>query len=174
MLKFKGREIIYSFKYGGFVKKSEIIILYVISGSLFALSAILFIGLICLNNNSIWDNNIIASFIFVLVTACGLVTCCIFFLILKIKRNKVEKEMIKWLSDELLVERTVYPWIFSETAGGPKTKAKLFRFGIKFSVNDKKYSKISNKYDGFVRQFKEKPMVILYSPKYDQVMVIKN
>lgn len=86
--------------------------------------------------------------------------------------DKHDMGIAEWLIDENLFETTVEPWEFSSTRGGPFKKT--YRFGIDFVMNDNSYRMISSHYDSFYKAIKGKTIIILYSPKHDQVMVLEN
>ena len=74
------------------------------------------------------------------------------------------------LEDPDLVERTVKPFVTStETA----RLATIYRISIRFRIGSKKYLKVQEGYTHLYRAFKDREMEILYSPKYDRVLVLQ-
>ncbi|MDE5721976.1 MAG: hypothetical protein K2I30_04455 [Clostridia bacterium] len=87
------------------------------------------------------------------------------------KTNKHDKEILVWLTDDGLFETTAIPWEFSSTLIGFAT---YYRFGVDFSNKDISCRKISLGYDAFYKQIKDTKINILYSPKYNEVMILKD
>ena len=164
MISHNGKEIIYTFKYGEYLSKKQKYLLIISSGTLIFLGILLFIIL------AIYDEMDTALISLILMCSLGLISS-----ITTIKlchTGKHDKDIAEWLTDKNLFETTVEPWEFSSTSGG--VFKNRYRFGIDFVMNDNPYRMISAHYDNFYKFIKGKSITILYSPEYDQVMVLEN
>ena len=162
MIQFKGSDIIYSFRYGGVISHRFLVLLYAIFG-------ILFVGLL---------SGFIATFIeYAVLNTDGVVMLCLaiafaiffsIFLIYDVWYRHIEKKYLLWLTDENLIEDVVVPFEYSMQDHGRK----VYRFGVKFNIGDKQITRISKNFDGFYALHTQE-MHIIYSPKFDEIMVLK-
>lgn len=167
MVKYKGKEIIYSLRYGGFMPAKARVI---ISIPFIALFFILLILTICLNidrGGFLTDSDTIAFFVFMFVSLLIL----LIFPILHLRKTKIEKKYKLWLADENLVEAYAKPFITSENYS---RGSKYHRFGIKFNYNSEKIVRYSNHYDNVILLYRDKCMRLVYSPRYDEVLIVEN
>lgn len=162
MVKYNDKEIVYTFKYGGYVIKKVKLILFIIPISLIVVGLIIFTVLFINKENGAWES--------LILSVIGLIFFCI-FLILILKEKRQDKKILCWLKDENLYETKAIPWEFSNKVIGFAT---YHRMGIDFINNEKLNRKISLGYDAFYKNVKDKEITILYSPKYDQVMILKD
>ena len=102
--------------------------------------------------------------IFIPVTI--LIVTAIVFIIQKRRKHIVAH----WLTDEDLIVRHVVPYIVSEIGFRVTDPVKI---GLKFTYQDRKFTKTSEKHCACFRNLIEKEVQILYSPKFDQVMILK-
>ena len=165
MVSHNGKKIIYTFKYGRSLKKptKKEIIAITVGCIIFILIGIIGFIVMLLNN----DEDAWSGFIFIAI-GLGLLLTMIIFLAVE---NRKEREINKWLSDKDLFESKGYPWEFSSDYG-------LFRqscsFGIDFKRDGKSYRKISRRQDRFFKSVEGTKLTVLYSPEYDQVMVLES
>lgn len=102
--------------------------------------------------------------IFIPVTI--LIVTAIVFIIQKRRKHIVAH----WLTDEDLIVRHVVPYIVSEIGFRVTDPVKI---GLKFTYQDRKLTKTSEKHRAGFRNLVGKEVQILYSPKFDQVMILK-
>ncbi|MDE6104965.1 MAG: hypothetical protein K2G38_04720 [Clostridia bacterium] len=88
-----------------------------------------------------------------------------------VKITKHDKVISVWLEDENLFETTAIPWEFSSQFIGFGVH---YRFGVDFKKDGTSYRKISSGYDAFYKRIKGTQVNILYSPKYDEVMILED
>ena len=119
----------------------------------------------------------------------GFMLLPIIFLFLILRNEKIRKEIKLWLQDAvelgafceiLLSDHTDTP-LLDAIFSLPPSKAKI---RVKFKYNGKHYSKDSgyknkngefkNDYQAVWVKYADKSINILYSPKYDEVIVLKN
>ena len=162
MVSYDGKTIIYTFKYGGYLSKKVKLVLIVIPIFLILLGAIIFTVLILNNEKGAWGSLIL----FFIGVVFFITIICLF---LKIKRH--DKEILTWLNDGNLFETKTIPWEFSNKLIGFGV---YYRFGVDINMNGNNYRKVSLGYDAFYKSVKDLSIVVLYSPKYDQVMILKD
>lgn len=162
MVSYRNKNIIYTFKYGGYISKNVKITLIIIPSILMLLSLIIFIIMMLNNEEGAWAS-LILFFIGLIVLIP--ILCSLF----KISRN--DKEILTWLNDENLIEANAMPWEYSRKSIGLGI---YYRFGVEFNLNGDAYKAISSGYDAFYKHIKDIPIHILYSPKYEQVMILKD
>ena len=114
------------------------------------------------NNEDAWS-----GFIFIAI-GLGILLSMIIFL--KVE-NRKEREINKWLADKDLFESKGYPWEFSSDYD---LIAPICSFGIDFKRDGKSYRKISKRRDRFFKSVEGTKLTVLYSPEYDQVMVLES
>lgn len=102
--------------------------------------------------------------IFIPVTI--LIVTAIVFIIQKRRKHIVAH----WLTDEGMLVRHAVPFIVSEIGFRVTDPVKI---GLKFTYQDRKFTKTSEKHCACFRNLIEKEIQILYSPKFDQVMILK-
>jgi hypothetical protein len=167
MLKYEDKFIVADFDYGhyNFTPKLLLLTWSILSVS-FLICIVPFLYYITMPNP--FSNTIFrGSIFFILLIIIGF----IYLPICTFKDKQLDRLIALALSDPDLVKRTVEPWVFSTTAGNPR-EGNRYRMGINFRVNSKKHMKIEKKYSTLYRRFENKEMEILYSPKYDQVLVL--
>lgn len=160
MVNYKDRKIIYTFKYGGYISQRIKTVLLIIPIFIILLGVVVSTVLFIDKENGAWES--------LFLPVLGLIFLCI-FIFLFIKEKKHDKEILNWLNDENLYETESTPWEFSNRQIGFST---YYRFGVDFNLMDSSYRKISTCYDAFYRKCKNEIIQVLYSPKYDQVMIL--
>ena len=164
MIQYKGRNIIYSFRYSGLIARKFLAFLYLTFG-------VVWLALLCgLVAMCIRDGGLNEESIAVLCLMLGFFVVGAFFLSLDLYFRHIERKYMLWLTDEGLEERSVIPFEYSMRKQGNR---KTYRFGVTFSVNGNEITKYNKNYDGFFA-LHSKGMQILYSPKFDEVMVLDN
>lgn len=96
---------------------------------------------------------------------------------IKLKNNSIKKKIIKWLEDA--VELKAYCRKIDENRLGIQPKA--VKIQVKFKYNNKKYSRESTArifggqpgYLSVYKKYADRIIEILYSPKYDEVLILK-
>ena len=134
MVTYKGKKIIYSLHYSGFMPKKIKIIICV---PFIALFAALLTLTICLNidhGGFLSDTDTIAVFVMTIISLLGL---------------------------------SLFPINYMKGT-------KYFKFGVKFECEGKLVVKFSNHYDRMITLYSDKPMKLLYSPRYDEVLVVED
>ena len=86
------------------------------------------------------------------------------------KPKKRTAKIELWLADRELIERKVIPFIVSEKSDFLYRSVKI---SVKFTYKNRKLTKTSEKCRPCFRLIAHKEVSILYSPTYDQVMVLK-
>ncbi|HIY45116.1 MAG TPA: hypothetical protein H9731_01215 [Candidatus Borkfalkia excrementipullorum] len=163
MVRYKGKEIIYSFRYSGLMSRKFLAFLYLTFG-------VVWMALLCgLVAMCIRDGGLNADSTAVLCLMLGFFVIGAFFLAIDLYYRSIEKKYMLWLTDEGLEERSVIPFEYSMRKQGNR---KTYRFGVTFSVNGNEITKYNKNYDGFYVLHSE-GMQILYSPKFDEVMVLE-
>lgn len=153
------------------------LIAYLAMTSIFCLGIIL--SVVLLSIEQVNNPAPIASFIGSVITCIiGLMIIPVVFMIFIIKNYKRRKVILLWLQDAVEIKayaKTLSTW-------GPIFEAKSTRLQVNFTFNGKKITKISQGKqlgvpDGYHRiwtEYADKEINILYSPKYDEVMILKN
>ena len=152
MVKYKEQNIIYVLKYGGYMTKRQKI-------QLFSLSIFMIIfGAVCFTILMVY-NEILAA-----------VLCLILIHDLSAAK-KHDKEISVWITDENLIKTTAISWKYDTDYSGIHRRHK---FGVEFNVKNDTIKKVSLRYDVFYKSIKDKEIEILYSPKYDEVMILES
>lgn len=108
----------------------------------------------------------------------------VFFLVYLLKNGKAWKEVRTWLEDA--VESGAYSYLYSASSSATAVafvRVNIYRIKINFKIEGKHYSYLSRDYqwgsllpDGynaFWKKYADKEVKILYSPKYEEVMILK-
>ena len=166
MVSYNGKKIIYTFKYGKSFEDAKRwqVVFIIVGSSVFILIGITAFIIMFINN----DEDAWSGFLFCSFGVAFIVVLLIWFFV----KRKREKEICKWLTDEKLFESKGYPWEFSKAGGAPFSPAG-YRFGIDFKKHGHSYRKMSLKYDRFFKKVEGTKITVLYSPEYDQVMVVE-
>lgn len=104
--------------------------------------------------------------ILILIPVTILIVTAVVLIIQKRRKHIVAH----WLTDESLIVRHAVPFIVSEIGSRVTDPVKI---GLKFTYQDRKLTKTSEKHCAGFRNLIEKEVQILYSPKFDQVMILK-
>lgn len=104
--------------------------------------------------------------ILILIPVTILIVTAVVFIIQKRRKHIVAH----WLTDEGMLVRHVVPFIVSEIGFRVTDPVKI---GLKFTYQDRKLTKTSEKHCAGFRNLIGKEIKILYSPKFDQVMILK-
>lgn len=121
-----------------------------------------------------WDSKLILTMTLVNIIFLSFLGVMIY---VKVKNDKIKKKIIMWLYDA--VELKAYCKKVDENRLGIQPKA--VKIQVKFEYNNKTYSrestaKIFGGQQGYLSIYKKyvnKKIRILYSPKYDEVMILK-
>lgn len=164
MVKYKEQNIIYVLKYGGYMTKRQKI-------QLFSLSIFMIIfGAVCFTILMVY-NEILAA-VLCLILFLGLWLPFLFILIHDLSAaKKHDKEISVWITDENLIKTTAISWKYDTDYSGIHRRHK---FGVEFNVESDTIKKVSLRYDVFYKSIKDKEIEILYSPKYDEVMILES
>ena len=164
MLSYNGKKIIYTFKYGRSfenMKKREVIFVLAVCVSIILIGLTGIIVMLLKNNKNAWTGSIFC--------AIGIAVLLV-YLIWFLTKKKREKEIAKWLEDEELFQSKGYPWKVSSNGD---IIAPTCSFGIDFKKDGKSYRKICKIQDTFFKKVEGTKISVLYSPKYDEVMVLE-
>lgn len=167
MVTYKDKKIIYSFRYSGFMPKKVKIIICI---PFIVLFAALLILTICLNidrGGFLSDTDTIAVFILTIISLLVLSL----FPITAIRKKRIERRYRLWLTDDGLVETEAKPFVSSENF---MKGTKYYKFGVQFECGGKRVVKYSNHYDRMITLYSDKPMKLLYSPRYDEVLIVED
>ena len=104
----------------------------------------------------------------------------VIFLVVILKNEKARKNILLWLDDA--IETDAHSYLYSTTNAG-RGLNELYKIKIKFKIDGKHISCLSKDHpvDGgitmgyslFWRKYVDKGLRILYSPKYEEVMILK-
>lgn len=125
--------------------------------------------------------NIIADLFAILGIVAVLSTLFVVFLVLIIKNEKHRKEIKLWLSDA--VELTAYSKKIGERSS--YASPRIYKVQVEFKYMDKRYSYesrgkplggfgVPDGYHGVFKDYLNREVTILYSPKYEEVMILKS
>jgi len=122
-----------------------------------------------------WNIQIIITFI--LADTLSILFFALFILI-KIKNNKLKEKIIIWLEDAIEVK--AYSKKIGENRLGFQPKATKIQ--VKFKINGKSYIKDSTAkvlgswagYLGTFNKYADREINVLYSLKYDEVLIMKD
>ena len=100
------------------------------------------------------------------------------FIVVKIQKEKLSKEVKLWLEDA--IEITAYSQKVGENRPGFQPKATKIR--VSFTMGGKHYRKDSSLtplggrkgYAGCFNKYADREVNIMYSPKYDEVLILKD
>lgn len=105
----------------------------------------------------------------------------VIFLVLILRNERARKEILLWLDDA--VETDAHSYLYSTTSAG-RGLNELYKIKIKFKIDGKHISVLSKDhptggginrgYSLFWRKYIDKGLRILYSPKYEEVMILKD
>lgn len=166
------KRIISSLQYGKVLSRGEFILLWITFGLLFLcplVSAGIIVTILCGGMN--WDRDIKIVLILINIMFCIFITI-ISFLIYYYK--KLHKNVVKWLDDAIETSAVV------RRMDMVSLKYKPYQVEFSFEINGQKYNRLSAP-GGFLMglnkgliKYHNKSVKILYSPKYDQVMILKD
>lgn len=167
MVYYDEKKIIYSLRYGGFISnKAKVMILI----PFVALFVVLLTLSICLNiehGGFLEDADTISVFVFTVLSMLIL----FIFPIVQLRKNRIEKKYRLWLTDKDLLVTYAKPFI---TSVNYSRGSKFHKFGVKFSFRNEKIIRYSKHYDNIVLLYENKPMKLLYSPKFDEVLIVED
>lgn len=161
-----------SLSHGNFLGKKQFFVLYtaMITSLLLPLITIVMIAV-----QVKWDNQKIFAL------TVGNMIFLSFFAVLNfimIKNNKLRKKIIIWLEDA--IETTAYSKQMGENRLGAQPKA--VKIQLKFKIDDITYRRDSTAkvfggqkgYLGTYKKYADREISILYSKKYDEVLILKD
>lgn len=167
MVKYNEKRIIYSLHYGGFMPQKAKIIIAVPFVLLFVICLTLTICLSVDRGGFLKDDDTIAGFSMTIISLLIL----FIFPIVNIRKNNIEKKYRLWLADENLVETYSHPFISEVTYS---RGVKLHKFWVSIPLNGTRITRFSQHFDNVILLYKDKPMRLLYSPKYDEVLIVES
>ncbi len=168
MITYNNRKIVYSFEYGGYAKKKELIITCCGLGLIILTLLAICIGL-GISFEEPYKSRAVGIIVAFIVIAGVIPLLIVLFLLLKEKRNNNKIE--QWLKADVVIKMTVEPWEFVTKPGS--LFFPLYRFGVKFEINCVEHCKTSKHFDRFYKVIEGKKVDILYIPEYDQVLILK-
>lgn len=157
------KQISHTLKFGKFLSTRFFVLFFSMFGGL--LLVILGALLYCvISRQDMTTIRGLCILIFIPVTI--LIVTAVVFIIQKRRKHIVAH----WLTDEGMLVRHAVPFIVSEIGFRVTDPVKI---GLKFTYQDRKLTKTSEKHRAGFRNLIEKEVQILYSPKFDQVMILK-
>lgn len=157
------KQISHTLKFGKFLSTRFFVLFFSMFGGL--LLVILGALLYCvISRQDMTTIRGLCILIFIPVTI--LIVTAVVFIIQKRRKHIVAH----WLTDEGMLVRHAVPFIVSEIGFRVTDPVKI---GLKFTYQDRKLTKTSEKHCACFRNLIEKEIQILYSPKFDQVMILK-
>lgn len=169
MVEYNNRVVFSSLKHGGFLKRKYklIIALPFIICFTVLFTAIIIIsathdGFLLAMNNGYWG---------MFAILCVFAVAVLLIFISELRKAAIEREWKKWLTDDRLVFLETTPFLVEEHYNGA---SRYTKFGISFKYNGDTIVKYSQHFDNIYEIYKNSAMDILYSPKYDEVMVLKD
>ncbi len=160
MVKYKDQNIIYTLTYGGYATKKQKIVVLVVPNIFVILGTIIFILMLIYKEHNAWLG--------LIISLIGIIALIHIIYALN-KETKQDKEICIWINDEDLIKTTAKSWQYGSNYS---TFITSYKFGIEFNVNGNVIKKVSLNFDGFYKSIKNKEIEILYSPKYDEVMIL--
>lgn len=157
------KDIKCTFQYAQFLSKYSFFVLFTIFGISFFVTLIAF--LYCFISQQELKTTLGVAFCMTI----SIIGLTITFLTLIIQKKRTAKIEL-WLADRELIERKVIPFIISEKSDFLYRSVKI---SVKFTYKNRKLTKTSEKCRPCFRLIAHKEVSILYSPTYDQVMVLK-
>lgn len=157
------KQISHTLKFGKFLSTRFFVLFFSMFGGL--LLVILGALLYCvISRQDMTTIRGLCILIFIPVTI--LIVTAVVFIIQKRRKHIVAH----WLTDEGMLVRHAVPFIVSEIGSRVTDPVKI---GLKFTYQDRKLTKTSEKHCAGFRNLIGKEVQILYSPKFDQVMILK-
>ncbi len=160
-----------SLQYGKILSKRKFIIILICLGILFLVPLISLCVLItCFCGVMTLDNDIKLSLIFLNIVFCIFIIITIYIVLYY---KKLYKNIALWLNDAVKIKA------FVRRMDEIGLNYKPFQVEFSFEINGKEYKRLSA-YGGLIVglnkryiKYHNKTVNILYSPKYDQVMLLK-
>ena len=157
------KQISHTLKFGKFLSTRFFVLFFSMFGGL--LFVILGALLYCIISRQ--DMTTIRGLcLLILIPVTILIVTAVVFIIQKRRKHIVAH----WLTDEGMLVRHAVPFIVSEIGFRVTDPVKI---GLKFTYQDRKLTKTSEKHRAGFRNLSGKEVQILYSPKFDQVMILK-
>lgn len=157
------KSILYTFRYGKSPNNKLIVLFICLCFSLLLCCCGIYIWSLLTNENR---NNLQLG---VVIIGLQLFIVLAVLIILVLRNYLIKKDIRKWLTDSDIIERNVIPFKFSETGDAI---AGAIKIGVRFRINNHKVLLISKKYSVAFYQIIGREICILYSPKYNEVMVL--
>ena len=160
---YKGKSICYTFRYGGAVPKK------IYRG--LAVFFCAFIGVFSAISVLLLARR---QFSAAAVAAAAALFCLIpgaFFCVFDRWTWRIGRQIALWLSDEGLAEVRAVP--FEYAARYDRKGRKVYRFGVTFEAGERKITRYSEIYDTFFANHRVLPLDVLYSPRHDEVMILR-
>lgn len=167
------RNVDVSLSHGQLFNKKQFVFVY-LGMAACCLLLILPILMLCVPEME-WARQMVVAIVFADVLAVAFMSLLVY---VEIKNRKLQSKIKLWLEDA--VEIRAYSKKIGENRLGIKPKATKIQ--IRFSLNKKHYSRESTYqvfggekgYVGCFNKFADKEVNILYSLKYDEVMILKD
>lgn len=175
-------QIAATLKYGAFYggKRKRNLILYISFSLLMVVGVAISLTFLCLDFiDSSYDT---VKFVFSIIGIIfGFSFLPIILLVFLVQTERTNKEVLLWLDDA--IECGAHSYIYSTSTVNAVTDSKIYRIKINFKIDGKHYSYLSrdyqwgsflpNGYSSFWKKYIDKSMKILYSPKYEEIMILK-
>ena len=159
------KSILYTFRYGKLPNYKLIVLFICICFSLLLCCCGIYIWSLLTNENR---NNLRIGMV---IIGLQLLIVVVVLIVLALRFFLIRKNIRKWLTDSDIIERNVIPFKFSETGDA---FAGAIKIGARFRINNHKILQISKKYSVAFNQIVGREICILYSPKYNEVMVLSD
>ena len=158
-------------KYGKFVSRRDLIGLYLLLITALPIPIVTIAVIIsAVSGLMVLESEIVITMI--LINAFGLVLICIAVsLLLYHKRNS--KEIKKWIQDAVLLKATVYRLDLLSPEYSPCQVAVRF----KYNGTEREQTQRPNKFLGYhkmLAKYVGNPILIAYSPSYNQVIILRD
>lgn len=161
-----------SLSHGNFLNKKQIIALYIgLIVSLF----LPFLTIVLLITQFEWDGQMIFAMVVGDVIFLALFSILV---LLIIENNKLRKKITLWIEDA--IELKAYSKNIGENRLGIQPKA--VKIQVRFKIQDQTFTRESTAkvfggqkgYLGIYKKYSDREINILYSPKYDEVLILKD
>lgn len=158
------QSVLYTFKYGQRTPLKYIIAMLCV----FAVLLMVCCGILIWNLVSeINDIDLQIGMTFIICISAIMIILAV---VLHFRNCKINRNVEKWLADDEIIERRVIPFKFSEAGN---VLARPMKIGIRFQYNYRHLLIISKKYSLAFTKLIGKEIMILYTPKYNEVMILK-
>lgn len=160
-----------SLSHGNFLDKKQLTVLYI---GLFVSLLLPLLAIILLITQIEWDGKMIFAMVVGNIMFISFFSVLVF---IKIKNNKLKRKIMIWIKDAIEVK--AYSKNIGENRLGIQPKA--VKIQVRFKINDMAFTRESTAkafggqkgYLGTYKKYADREIDILYSPKYDEVLILK-